>query len=94
MSRVDHDVAVTLNGVADRIRRGAGPVIDVDASGSALKQSFGIDADAPRRAIPAESLPLYRELAAAVNRMADYSRSVDAVSPSPEMSRPRNVLGG
>ena len=84
MSRVDHDVAVTLDGVADRIRRGgAAPVIDVDGSGPALEQSFGPDADAPRAAMPAGSLRLYRELAAAVNRLADDSRSVDAVGLSP-----------
>jgi hypothetical protein len=81
MSRLDHDVAVILDGVADRIRRGgAAPVIDVDGSGPALEQSFGPDADAPRAAIPAGSLRLYRELAAAVNRVADDSRSVDAVT--------------
>jgi multidrug resistance protein MdtO len=84
MSRVDHDVAVILDGIADRIRRGgAAPVIDVDGSGPALEQSVGADADAPRATIPAGSLPLYRELAAAVNRVAGDSRSVDAVRLSP-----------
>jgi multidrug resistance protein MdtO len=84
MSRVDHDVAVILDGIADRIRRGgAAPVIDVDGSGPALEQSVGADVDAPRAAIPAGSPPLYRELAAAVNRLADDSRSVDAVRLSP-----------
>jgi multidrug resistance protein MdtO len=76
MSRVDHDVAVILDGVADRIRpSGAAPVIDVDGSGPALEPSFGSDADALGAAIPAGSLRLYRELAAAVNRVADNSRS-------------------
>jgi hypothetical protein len=83
MSRVDHDVAVILDGIADRIRRGAASVIDVDGRGSALEQSVGTDADAPRVAVPAGSPPLYRELAAAVNRLADDSRSVDAVRLSP-----------
>jgi multidrug resistance protein MdtO len=90
MSRLDHDVAMILDGVADRIRRGgAAPVIDVDSSGPALEQWFGPDADAPRAAIPAGSLRLYRELAAAVNRVADDSRAVDAVGPCQA-----NALGG
>jgi hypothetical protein len=90
MSRLDHDAAVILDRAADRIRRGgAAPVIDVDGSGPALEQSFGPDPDVPRAAIPAGSLRLYRELAAAVNRVADDSRSVDAVSPCQA-----NALGG
>jgi multidrug resistance protein MdtO len=84
MSRVDDDVAVMLEGVAERIRGGdAEPVIDVDSSRAALEQSVAADPDAQGAAIPAESLPLYRQLADAVKRMADDSRSTDAVELSP-----------
>ncbi len=80
MSRVDHNVAVILDGVADRIRRGGpSPVIDVDSFGPALERSVGADADDPGATIPARSLPLYLELAAAVNRMASSSPRTSAV---------------
>jgi multidrug resistance protein MdtO len=83
MSRVDHDAAMILEGIADRIRGGgAAPVIDVDPSGAALEQSVSADTDGPGAAIPADSLPLYRELAATVSRMADDSRSVHALGLS------------
>jgi hypothetical protein len=58
-------------------------VIDVDGSRAALQQSVAADADAPGAAIPADSFPLYRELAAAVKRMAADSRSSVAVELSP-----------
>lgn len=84
MSRVDNDVAMILDGVADGIGRGgAAPVNDSDRSGAALEQSVAAGADAPGAAIPAGSLRLYPELVAAVNRLADDSRSVDAVGLVP-----------
>jgi multidrug resistance protein MdtO len=84
MNRVDDHVAVILEGIAERIRGGGtAPEIDVDGARTSLQQSVAVDAGAPGAAIPAESFPLYRELAATVTRMAADSRSAVAVELSP-----------
>src|SRR3989442_1788627 len=70
--RVDEDVAALLAGLADRVRQGgAGAAIDVDGSLAAFERSIAAHADAVGEdATYTGALALYRELAAAVNRVA------------------------
>jgi multidrug resistance protein MdtO len=82
-SRVDEDVAEILDGLADRARPAdAMPAIDLDGSVAALAQS--IDADADADTTRAGLLALYRQLAAAVNRLGTSAMSsIPPAMPSP-----------
>jgi multidrug resistance protein MdtO len=80
--RVDEDVAATLDRLAERLRPGGvGPATDADASLAALERSIAAQIDAfGEDATHAGALDLYRELAAAVNRVAS-SDMVDHDAP-------------
>ncbi len=85
-SRVDEDVAAILDGLADRARPGdAMPAIDLDGSVAGLEQSIAVDTDAVPHDTPhAGILALYRQLAAAVNRLTASAMSwIPAAMPSP-----------
>ena len=70
--RVDEDVAAILDRLAERLQPGGvGPATDADASLAALERSIAAQVDAfGEAATHAGALDLYRELAAAVNRVA------------------------
>ncbi len=71
MMRLDEDVAVILDRLADRVRLGeAMPAIGLDASVATLEQSVDLDAPAIENdRTHGEIRSLYQELAAAVNRL-------------------------